>query len=345
VKDALFGKTLEELQELALELGLPKFNGKQIAQWLYQKQITSIDEMSNLSKKARELLKEKYCLGLTAHSKVQCSVDGTKKYLFPYGERKIIESAYIPEKDRATLCVSSQVGCKMGCLFCMTGKQGFQFQLSAGEIVNQIHSLPEKETLTNVVYMGMGEPFDNLEEVLKSTQILMEEWGYAWSPKRVTVSTIGVLPALKRFVEESKAHLALSLHSPFHEERLQLMPIENVYPVEDVIDYLKSVDFGRQRRISFEYIMFKGVNDTAEHIKGLTKLLSGMKCRMNLIKFHPIPNSPLLGSDNDTMEWFRDKLTAKGITTTIRRSRGEDIFAACGLLSTKEMVKKNNQEK
>ncbi|PWD98973.1 23S rRNA (adenine(2503)-C(2))-methyltransferase RlmN [Marinilabilia rubra] len=339
--EALFGKTLSELKDITAENGLPSFSAKQMAQWLYQKNVTSIDGMTNLSKKAREQLKEKYEVGRIAPSKVQASVDGTKKYLYPAHKGLFIEAAYIPERDRHTLCISSQVGCKMGCLFCMTGKQGFQSQLTAGEMVNQVLSLPESDQLTNIVYMGMGEPMDNIENVLKSLEIFTSEWGMAWSPRRINVSTIGVEPAMRRFIEESNAHLAISLHTPFNEERQKLMPIEQVYPIEQVIDALREYDFGRQRRISFEYIMFAGVNDTPAHVKGLSKLLNGLRCRINLIRFHPIPDSPLRGSSHETMEWFSNELNKKGLTTTIRRSRGEDIFAACGLLSTKNMVKQN----
>ena len=339
--EALFGKTLNELKDVAKENGLPGFAAKQIAQWLYQKGVDSIDEMTNLSKEGRSRLKGKYEIGKVAPSKVQASTDGTKKYLYPAHKGLFIEAAYIPERDRRTLCISSQVGCKMGCLFCMTGKQGFQSQLTAGEIVNQVLSLPESDQLTNVVYMGMGEPMDNIENVLKSLEIFTADWGLGWSPRRINVSTIGVEPAMRRFIEESNAHLAISLHSPFNEERQKLMPIEQVYPVEGVIEALKEYDFGRQRRISFEYIMFEGINDTPAHIKGLTKLLNGLRCRINLIRFHPIPDSPLRGSSDETMRWFAEELNKKGLTTTIRRSRGEDIFAACGLLSTKNMVKQN----
>ncbi len=341
MKEALFGKTLKELQVIVSDLNLPKFTAKQIADWLYKKHASTIDEMTNLSKNARVVLNEKFEVGLVAPESFQESVDGTKKYLYSTIDNGYIESAYLPEETRNTLCISSQVGCKMGCLFCMTARQGFQRQLSSGEIINQIASLPERDTLNNVVYMGMGEPMDNIDNVLKSLEILTSDWGYAWSPRRINVSTIGVIPAMQRFIEESEAHLAISLHSPFNEERNQLMPIESVYPVEKVIEALRTYDFGRQRRISFEYIMFEGINDQARHIKGLTTLLNGLKCRMNLICFHPIPNSPLKGSSRKTMEHFRDKLSAKGITTTIRKSRGEDIFAACGLLSTKELVAKN----
>lgn len=338
-KEALLGKNLTELTAIVKELGMPTFTAAQIADWMYKKHVTSIEQMTNLSKQAREKLDLKYELGRTMHTNVQESVDGTKKYLFPTLFGKFIESAYIPEKERATLCVSSQVGCKMGCLFCMTGKQGFQGQLTAGEIINQILSLPEKDTLTNVVYMGMGEPFDNTKEVMRSIEILTSEWGFAWSPKRITVSTIGIIPGMIEFLEKSQAHLAVSLHTPFDDERRQLMPIQNVYPIKGVLDEIRKWDIGRQRRVSFEYIMFKGVNDTPRHVKELLRILNGIKCRINLIRFHPIPGTPLETSDATVIEDFKEQLNKKGIITTLRASRGEDIYAACGLLSTKTLVK------
>ena len=339
MKEPLFGKTLSELQELVVELNLPKFTAKQITDWLYKKQISSIDEMSNLSKKARELLNENYEFGLTASTKVQVSIDGTKKYLFPTIQNKFIETAMIPDRERKTVCVSSQVGCKMGCLFCFTAKQGFQGQLSAGEILNQIKSIDEVNEVSNIVYMGMGEPFDNLDEVLKSLEILTSEWGFAMSPRRITVSTIGIIPGMLTFLEKSEAHLAVSLHTPFHEERQKLMPAEIAYPIEDVVKEIKSWDFGRQRRISFEYILFEGLNDSAAHVNELVRLLSELKCRINLIRFHPVPGTPLKSPDENAIQNFKEKLTNKGVYTTVRASRGEDIYAACGLLSTKELVK------
>ena len=335
----MFGKTLPELQEIVVELGLPKFTAKQIADWLYKKQITSISEMSNLSIKTRELLSGRFEFGLTSYTKVQTSIDGTRKYLFPTIQHKFIETAMIPERDRKTVCVSSQVGCKMGCLFCFTAKQGFQGQLSAGEIVNQVRSIDEVNEVSNIVYMGMGEPFDNLEEVLKSLEILTSDWGFGMSPRRITVSTIGIIPGMLTFLEKSAAHLAVSLHTPFHEERQKLMPVQVAYPVEDVVKEIKSWDFGRQRRVSFEYIVFKGLNDSAEHVKELARLLSGLKCRINLIRFHPVPGTPLKSPDDATIQRFKDALNNKGILTTVRASRGQDIYAACGLLSTKELIK------
>lgn len=336
--EALFGKTLDELTALVVELGLPKFTGKQLAEWLYQKDIHSIDEMTNLSKKSRELLSQSYEFGLVNHIRVQESVDGTKKYLFPAGQGKFIETAMIPDEDRKTVCVSSQVGCKMGCLFCMTAKQGFQGQLSAGQIVNQIRSISERNDVTNIVYMGMGEPFDNLEQVLKSLEILTSEWGFAMSPRRITVSTIGIIPGMLTFLNRSEAHLAVSLHTPFDDERKKLMPVQMAYPIADVVKEIKSWDFGRQRRVSFEYIVFKGLNDSPKHVTELVRLLNGIKCRINLIRFHPIPGTPLEGTDEQTLQNFKNKLNDKGILTTVRASRGQDIYAACGLLSTKEML-------
>jgi 23S rRNA (adenine2503-C2)-methyltransferase len=334
-KEPLFGKTLAELTDVILSEGMPKYTAKQLAEWLYQKNAVSFEEMTNISKVNRNKLVEKYSIGLHKPEKVQISADGTRKYLYSTFSGKYIEAAYIPETKRKTLCISSQVGCKMGCLFCMTGKQGFQGNLSINEILNQIQSLPEKEQLTNIVYMGMGEPLDNPDAVLTSLEILTAEWGYGMSPKRITVSTIGIIPAMKTFIEQNPCHLAVSLHTPFDDERRKLMPVEHVYPLKEIIKSLKSYELNRQRRISFEYIMFDGLNDTRRHVNELVRLLHGIKCRVNLIRFHPIPDTPLKGTPDERIIEFKDALNAKGITTTIRASRGEDILAACGLLSTK----------
>jgi 23S rRNA (adenine2503-C2)-methyltransferase len=340
MREHLFGKTLEELKDLSVKLGLPSFTGRQLAEWLYKKEVSSFEEMTNLSLKARALLKENYNTGIISPTDVQESVDGTRKYLFPALEGKFIETAYIPDGKRQTVCVSSQVGCKMGCLFCMTGKQGFQGNLSSGEILNQYRSIPEWRAITNLVYMGMGEPLDNLEEVLKSLEVLTSDWGFALSPRRITVSTIGITPAMLEFLNRSNAHLAVSLHTPFEEERRKLMPVQQVYPLKEVIKEIKSWDFGRQRRISFEYILFKDFNDSAAHVNELSRILHGIRCRINLIRFHPIPDTPLESPSEETINLFKEKLHAKGITTTIRASRGQDIWAACGLLSTKKLADK-----
>ncbi len=339
-KEPLFGKTLEELKAVTLEAGLPAYSGQQISSWLYSKNVTTTDQMTNLSKKARELLKKSYRTGVADYIKVMESADGTKKYLFPVSGDKYVEAAYIPERNRHTLCLSTQVGCKRACLFCMTGKQGFQGNLTAGEILNQLRMIPEREKITNIVYMGMGEPFDNLQEVMKSLDILTSGYGFNMSPRRITVSTIGIIPAMREFLDRSSCHLAVSLNSPFRHERSHLMPAENVYPLTRVIEELKSRDIGRQRRISFEYILFKNMNDTSRHVRELSRLLGGLRCRVNLIRYHAVPGLSLESPDNATAEQFKEALEKKGILTTIRQSRGEDIYAACGMLSTKALVKK-----
>lgn len=328
------GKPLDELKILTHSLGMSGFSAKQIADWLYRKKVVSIDEMSNLSAANRERLKQQYIVGRTEPAKQQRSTDGTVKYLFPVAGGKSIEAVYIPDKERATLCVSSQIGCKMNCLFCMTGKQGFAGQLSAGEILNQILSIPESDLLTNIVFMGMGEPLDNTEELFKALEILTAGYGFAWSPKRITVSTIGILPGLKRFLDETKIHLAVSLHSPFSDERLSLMPMEKIYPATEVLDLIRQYDFFHQRRVSFEYIAFGGLNDDISHAAALHKLIRNIPARVNLIRYHAIPGIKLPASNLEAMIAFQAYLNSKGVTCTIRASRGEDILAACGMLAS-----------
>ncbi len=340
------GMNTAELKEAVKALGMPAFTGSQIAKWLYDKHITSIDEMTNISQANRALLAQHYCVGAMPPIDCQRSKDGTIKYLFPVrcaatapsapteGSPRFVETVFIPDDDRATLCVSSQVGCKMNCLFCQTGKQGFDGNLTAADILNQIYALPERERLTNVVFMGQGEPMDNLDAVLKATQLLTAADGYAWSPKRITVSSVGVKNKLKRFLDESDCHVAISMHSPLHEQRLSLMPAEKAMPIEDTVALLKQYDFTHQRRCSFEYICFSGLNDSLTHGREIIRLLQGLECRVNLIRFHQIPGVDLPGADERRMEQLRDYLTSHGVFTTIRASRGQDIYAACGLLST-----------
>lgn len=330
--EVLLGKTLVELQEVALSVGLQKFAGKQLADWLYVRRVTSFDEMTNISLKGREALKANYTIGRRAPVKEAVSVDGTRKYLFQIGEQ-FIESVYIPEEDRATLCVSTQAGCKMGCKFCMTGTLGFHGNLSAAEILNQIFNFDD---LSNLVFMGEGEPMDNLDNVLRALEVMTAPYGPAWSPKRITVSTVGI-PAMKRFLDESECHVAVSMHNPFAVERAQIMPVEKLFSIKEVVNLLKQYDFSHQRRVSFEYICWAELNDTMRHAKELLRLLKGLPCRINLIRFHAgvedIKNERRFpASDEKQMEFLRDYLTEHGLTTTIRRSRGEDILAACGML-------------
>jgi len=345
--EILLGKSLAELQEVALSVGLPKFAGKQLAEWLYVRRVTNLDAMTNISLKGREALKARYAVGRHAPVREAVSVDGTRKYLFEvinhqssitnHQSLNFIESVYIPEDDRATLCVSSQAGCKMGCRFCMTGTLGFHGHLSAADILNQIFEIDQwliansQQPLTNLVLMGEGEPMDNLDQVLRALEIMTAPYGCAWSPKRITVSTVGI-PAMKRYLDESECHLAVSLHNPFATERAAIMPAEKLMPAADVIALLKQYDWSHQRRVSFEYICWAGQNDTPRHAKELLRLLKGLNCRINLIRFHEGVDHAFPSSDERNMEWFRDYLTDHGLTTTIRRSRGEDILAACGML-------------
>ena len=349
MKIKLLGKNLDELKALVAEEGLPGFTAKQIAQWLYVKKVRSIDDMTNLSKAARATLSEKYEVGVTPYAGLQISTDGTKKYLFPVKcshkrglnvrvsedelEDGAIEAVMIPDDDRATLCVSSQSGCRMGCKFCMTGRQGFHGHMSAADIISQFIAVDESDRLTNAVFMGMGEPLDNYENVMRAIEILTADWGFAWSPKRITVSTIGVLPNLKRYLDECKCHLAVSLHDPFGPERLSVMPVQGAWPIQEVIDLIKQYDFTGQRRVSFEYTMFAGFNDTKAHADALIRMLKGLECRMNLIKFHKIPDFPYETSAPVIIENFKQRLNNCGLMTTVRASRGEDILAACGMLA------------
>ncbi|MDR2912129.1 MAG: 23S rRNA (adenine(2503)-C(2))-methyltransferase RlmN [Alistipes sp.] len=352
MKETLFGKTLDELREVAATLGMPRHAAGQMAAWIYRRGVREIGAMTDISAVRREALAERFDVGLSAPLREAVSVDGTKKYLFSTAEGGRVESAMIPDRgrssvegegsgegsgERATLCVSSQAGCRMGCAFCATGRQGLAHNLTAGDILNQFASLPEREALTNIVYMGMGEPLDNPDAVMRSLEILTAEWGYGWSPTRVTLSTAGVIPAMERFLSDSRVHLAVSLHNPFADERAAIMPIERAYPIERVVEAIRRHDFSGQRRVSFEYIVMSGINDSSRHIAGLTKLLNGLSCRVNLIRFHKIPDSPYFSPPMEKMEWFRDALSRKGVRTTIRASRGEDIAAACGLLSTSQI--------
>ena len=343
--ETLLGKTLVELQEVALSVGLQKFAGKQLAEWLYVRRVTDFDQMTNISLKGREALKARYSVARHAPVREVVSVDGTRKFLFQISnflsqgndyfkfqisneEPQFIESVYIPEEDRATLCVSTQAGCKMGCRFCMTGTLGFHGHLSAAEILNQIFYFDD---LTIIVFMGEGEPMDNIDNVLRALEIMTADYGCAWSPKRITVSTVGI-PAMKRFLDESDCHLAISMHNPFPAERAMIMPAERLMSITDVVALLKQYDWSHQRRVSFEYICWAGQNDTLRHAKELLRLLKGINCRINLIRFHEGVDREFPSSNEKSMEWFRDYLTANGLTTTIRKSRGEDILAACGML-------------
>ncbi len=334
-KRNILGKDVAELQDMVLELGMPKFTAKQIAQWVYQKNVRSFDGMTNISKRHRGLLEENCSIGTVDPVETQTSGDGTVKYLFPTEDGKYVETVYIPEHDRATLCVSTQVGCKMGCMFCQTGRQGFEGSLTVTDILNQIYSIEKPETLTNIVFMGQGEPLDNYDNMMKAISVITADYGWAWSPRRITVSTVGLKKNLERFLRESECHLAVSMHFPIHEQRSRYMPAERQFPIEDIVALLRRYDWSHQRRLSFEYTMFDGVNDSTLFAKEIVRLLTGLDCRVNLIRYHRIPDLELDESPQTKMTAFRDYLTRHGLYTTIRASRGQDIDAACGLLTTK----------
>lgn len=341
--------TMKELQDMCLQLSMPKFTAKQIAQWIYVKHAHEISEMTNISKANREMLDSSFCVGCSSPVEKTRSKDGTIKFLFATSDGKYVETVYIPEADRATLCVSCQVGCKMNCLFCQTGKQGWNGNLSVTDILNQVYSVDqmiEEERLTplsNIVYMGQGEPLDNWDNVLKSTQLLTADYGWAWSPRRITISTVGLKKNMRRLLEECECHIAVSLHTPIHEQRLSLMPAEKQFAIADIVEMLKEYDWGHQRRLTFEYTMFGGTNDTPLHARELTRLLNGLFCRVNLIRWHRVPDVPLSEVEMSSMEHFRDYMNSHGITTTIRASRGQDIWAACGLLSTNKQLENQQQ--
>ena len=340
LSETLYGKTPEQLAAVCAELGMPRFAAKQLARWLYAKHVEDPMRMSDIAAAHRAKLAERFRPAFTPPARITESADGTKKYLYRTQQGAWIESAYIPDGERATLCVSSQAGCRMGCRFCATGRQGLQQSLTAAEILNQAVSLPERDKLTNLVFMGMGEPLDNTDEVLRALEIITAEWGFGCAVRTISIrilifATAGVVPELRRFLDATKVHLAVSLHNPFHEERMEIMPVERAWPIAEVAAILREYDFTHQRRVSFEYIVMSGLNDSPRHIRELTRLLNGIKCRINLIRFHRIPDSPYFSPGDEAMVRFRDALTARGIQTTIRASRGEDIQAACGLLSTR----------
>ncbi len=333
-KIKLFGMSLSELVALTAQHGLPKYVASQIAGWLYQRDISEISEMTNLSKKFRTALEEGYEVGIKEVVKQVKSKDGTAKYLFELDKGELVETALIPNRDRMTACISTQVGCKMGCRFCMTAQQGWQGSLIGNEILNQYRSVPEFKKITNIVYMGMGEPFDNYSEVMKSLDVLTSAWGYGMSPRRITVSTIGILDKTIDFINQSAVHLAISLHAANDKLRNDIMPATKPFPLKDLISSLHKHNWRGQRRLTFEYLLFNNVNDSIENAIELAKLIRGLNARVNLLNYHQLAGVNLFPASNDRVHAFQKSLEESGIGATIRRSMGEDVRAACGLLSS-----------
>ena len=336
---------LDELTAFLESLSQPKYRAKQIFKWL-QSGIEDFDQMTNIPLALRNILKEKcYLATVKIVRRLASQIDETVKYVYELYDGEYIESVLMKYEHGYTVCISTQVGCRMGCSFCASGIDGLFRNLTPSEMIAQITKAQHDNNIriSNVVMMGMGEPLDNTDQVLKALRLITDTKLLAWSPRRITLSTVGVKGNLKRFLDESECHLAISLHAPTPQLRSELMPAERIYSITDIVEVLKGYDFTGQRRLSFEYILFDGVNDTMADARKLVRLLDGLQCRINLIRFHAIPDSELDGVPMERMVVFRDYLTRHGLFTTIRASRGEDIYAACGMLSTKELKKQQNQ--
>lgn len=331
----LLGHSLAEMEELCRLAGCKDGSGKRLAYWIYRRTAPSFDPMISMGKSDRQKLASHYTPGLISPVSYVRAADGTCKYLFRFEHNRYVESALMPGPKRTTLCVSTQAGCRMGCAFCNTAVNGYRGQLTVQEIVTQLAGIPEVEQVNHIVVMGMGEPFDNTEAVLKALEIFSAGWGFAIARRNITVSSVGLLPGIIRFVEQTSYNLAISLHSPFGEERGLWMPVQKLYPVTDVIDYLRHNPFNKPRRLTFEYLVLKSVNHSEAHAVALSELLKDLPCHLNLIAFNPFPGSSFQRPSHDEVMRFRNRLDQLGLMTTIRESRGSDIEAACGLLAGK----------
>jgi 23S rRNA (adenine2503-C2)-methyltransferase len=330
----LCGLSVDEIYELIKQGGFNYSHALKISNSIYKRGITDLWLVPEIPKKLKDELAAVSFAGILKPVSSLRSSDDTIKYLFRNNKGLSYETVYIPDGKRNTVCVSTQSGCRMGCPFCVTGRYGFHGDLPAGEIINQIISLPDAGKITHVVFMGMGEPLDNIDNVLKACEILTAEWGMAISPRNVTVSTIGIEPGVRRFLENCACNLTLSLFSPFPEERRELVAAEKKYPVYGILKMMKDHPVKKKRRLSVAYVMISGVNDTGKHLDGLKNLLRGSKIRVNLIPYHPVPKDTHTSSSPSRMQYFRHELVISGISASVRRSRGEDISAACGLLAS-----------
>jgi 23S rRNA (adenine2503-C2)-methyltransferase len=338
----LTDQTLEELTALIIELGEKKYLAKQIWDWIYKKNILEFDKMSDVSIKFRELLNSKFNLGLYKLKEQKSSSDGTEKFLLELKDGNFIESVLIPEKNRLTLCISSQIGCKFNCSFCSTGKMGFIRNLTTAEIVEQILFIQnlKQNRITNVVYMGMGEPFDNFDNVIKSALILNSDNGLAIGARKITISTFGHIPGIRKYIDlDIRFRLAISLHNPFNNERNEIMPGNKQYALDDLFIILKEYTKVSNRKVVFEYILLKDINDTLAHAKELKILLSNLPSKLNLIKYHDNPYTEFSSTDNQQQQKFYNFFKNVNFPVVFRASRGEDIDAACGQLFTNN---KNN---
>jgi 23S rRNA (adenine2503-C2)-methyltransferase len=327
------GLTAEEIFCLIEPSGYSLSHAIAISNSIYKHGATTFSEIKSISKNMKNYLESEAVIGTLNIIKSELSIDNTIKYLFRTETGKEFETVYIPDNKRITVCVSTQSGCRMGCYYCATGRYGFHGNLTAGEIVSQVISIPDAEKVTHVVFMGMGEPMDNLDEVLKACNILTAEWGVALSPRNVTVSTVGITPAVNEFLKRSSCNLTISLYSPFTEERKRIIPSEKLYPVIDIIDTLKSFPKKKSRRFTISYMMISNMNDTDSHLEALISLLIGSEIRVNLLPYHIVSDDQNVSASKERMQIFKHNLVISGISASIRKSRGADISAACGLLA------------
>ncbi len=342
------------LERFFADIGEKPFRAKQVMQWIHQRGVTDFAQMTDLSKTLRARLAECATVDLPEVSVDQRSKDGTRKWLLHMdGVENAVECVLIPEDKRMTLCISSQVGCSLNCSFCSTAKQGFNRNLSTAEIIGQLylahHALLADEReggITNVVMMGMGEPLLNYDAVMRALNIMCDDFAYGLSKRRVTISTAGVVPAIRRLHEDTDVSLAVSLHAPDDELRSQLVPLNRKYPIAELLDACRQyVSEHNRRRITFEYVMLKGVNDSLDHARRLVKLLRGIPSKLNLIPFNPYPHALYECSDQATIDRFRDFVVGKGIVTVTRKTRGDDIDAACGQLVGKVKDRSRRSQK
>jgi 23S rRNA (adenine2503-C2)-methyltransferase len=331
---SLCGLTSDEIFRLIEPSGYTHAHAVSVANNLYKSVTSDFIQFTKIPLKLKSLLAEKTESGIFSPVHSVTSADNSVKYLFRTKEGKEFETVYIPDKKRHTVCVSTQSGCRMGCTFCVTGRYGFRGNLTAGEIVNQIISIPVADKITHVVFMGMGEPMDNLENVLKACQIINAEWGLTISSRRITVSTVGIMPAVEKFLQECDCNLTISLYSPFREERKKVIPAETKYPVRNAINLMKNYQIKNKQRFSLAYVMVDGVNDTEAHLEEIKSVLKGSAIRVNLLPYHHGVDDTNKSSSAERMQYFKHNLVISGISASIRKSRGLDIFAACGLLAT-----------
>jgi len=330
----LCGLDAEEISELIKAGGFTHAHAVIVAGLLYKKGSSALEKSTRIPKRLKNYLSEVSQTGISLPVRSEGSADGTIKYLFESPDGKKFESVFIPDEKRKTVCVSTQSGCRMGCPFCVTGRYGFHGNLSAGDIVSQVISLQNNGKITHVVFMGMGEPMDNMDNVLKACRILTAEWGMAISPVNITVSSVGITPAIKEYLEKSDCNLALSLYSPFHEERQIVIPAENAYPVKEIINMMAHFPLKKKRRMTIAYVMISGINDTDRHLEELIKITGGTQIRINLLPFHPVPGDDRRSSSDERLQFFKHNLVMAGISASVRKSRGTDISAACGLLAS-----------